>query len=181
MTTKSRNRLGVLAIAVWVPFALSLWPLPPQQIDRSVAAMHELRAKTELTPEAEKVWLTTVESLRNSGPELWAQWSLSLALLSAGIGSWTAYVFGVRFWKLAIVGSIVWLLAYLLLPNAIAYVSFFNHWLHGSTGFHLLPWGAVVATLYYHFVMPICLIVLSLLVFLLARKRTHVGSNALPI
>ncbi len=176
---KFRKRVGAIAIALWAPLALSLWPLPPQQIEEFEAAMSASRSMFPMTPEIEKLQSETVEAIQNAEPELWTEWSLSLALLVVGVGSWSAYISQLRWSKWAIVVSTTLFLAYLL-PNA-SYGHLFEHWSHGSTGLRFFPWRTVFTLLHYHFVMPIGLIVLSSLVFVRPRKGNGVGSTSLPI
>ena len=160
----------VLGILLWLTALPSLFILPPTEVaqtiqlfKKTIAENPELVTSTKSEPEWKTQMLEYIAKPQDQENILWVKWSASLALISIAIIAWA--LFYVRKptskWFILITSLIFILLNTVFSPNTFS--GFSSMFLHGSL--HLLPWQMVTSTIFYHAVMPLLFVILTITVF----------------
>jgi hypothetical protein len=159
------NILCVIAILAWLPYAASLWPLPPAQaadlVQTSKQQLADLERKSTSAkdhhPELEKLLRQFVEEADEWKMVFWAQWIGRLSIVVLGIAAWTLpMIKGLRWWPVVVASTAVLWLSQAVF-HASTYSYFLSAWTAGYSGFRFLP-TSVVATLYFEFLLPLILL-----------------------
>jgi len=193
----SVKALAALAVALWLPYCLTLWPLPPAEYASLRARLEEAVADREskvshLSSESEadrKFLVETYEKQEQfardfiaQGDEyiahLWLQWSGNLLLLLFGLAGWTLVLLkGLRAWWIALLSTVGLVTSQLAVAGS-TYMNFLGAWAEGQSGFALRPLPHVLAILYFDFLMPAIVVLLTVIAglrYIRARKGTRGG------
>jgi len=161
--------LCICAILAWLPYATSLWPLPPAQAaalaQSSKQQLDDLESSPESNrrfleeryPELKKALREFIEEADEWEMVFWLQWAGRLSLLLLGIAAWVLLTLRGGRWWMAVVAStsVLWLNQALF--HASTYSYFIGAWAEGHSGFKYLPLSMAVPILFLDFLLPLIL------------------------
>lgn len=165
-----RLAVTVLGILLWLSVLPDLFLLPPTEVAQTIQLFKKTIAENpELTTSSitESEWKIYMREYiakpQDQENILWIKWVATLSLISIAIIAWVLFYVRkpISKWYVLITSLIFILINTVFSPNTFS--GFSSMVLHG--GLHLLPWQMITSTIFYHAVMPLLFVILTIMVF----------------
>lgn len=165
-----RLTVTVLGVLLWLSVLPSLFLLPSTEVTQTIQLFKktitenpELVMSSKSEPEWKIQMLEYIAKPQDQENILWVKWVATLSLISIAIIAWALFYVRkpISKWFVLITSLIFILINTVFSPST--YSGFSNMFLHGNL--HLLPWQMITSTIFYHAVMPLLFVILTIMVF----------------